>query len=89
MIPTTKPEKCFLLPVPIVGKDAVYVIGLKQRFPSEIQPFEKVREQVTKDYRAEQSLKLARNAGIAFEKTLTNGIAQGKTFSTPLPKKPK
>lgn len=66
---------------PVVGLDAVYVVGFKQRFPSEIQPFEKVRDQVAQDYRAEQSLKLARNAGIAFEKTLTNGIAQGKTFS--------
>jgi hypothetical protein len=66
---------------PVVGPDAVYVIGFKQRFPSEVQPFEKVREKVTKDYKTEQSLKLARNAGVAFEKTLTNGIAQGKTFS--------
>jgi len=35
---------------------------------------------VTENFRAEQSLKLARNAGVAFEKTLTNGIASGKTF---------
>ncbi|MEO5803370.1 MAG: SurA N-terminal domain-containing protein [Verrucomicrobiota bacterium] len=78
--PEDKPREMLFTFRPIVGKDAVYAIGLKQRFPSEIQPFEKVREKVTEDYRADQSLKLARNAGIAFEKTLTNGIAQGKTF---------
>lgn len=66
---------------PVVGPDAVYVLGIKQRFPSEIQPFEKVREQVVKDYKAEQSMDMARDAGVAFEKTLTNSIAQGKTFS--------
>ena len=65
---------------PIIGRDAVYAIGFKQRFQSEVQPFEKVREKVTEDFRNEQALKLARNAGIAFEKNLTNGIAQGKTF---------
>jgi hypothetical protein len=67
---------------PVVGSDAVYVLSIKQQFPSENQPFEKVREQVTKDYKAQQSLKLARDAGVAFEKTLTNGVAQGKTFDT-------
>lgn len=62
-------------------EEAVYVIALNKRIPSEIQPFDKVREQVTKDFREQESLRLARQAGAAFEKTLTNGVAQGKAFS--------
>lgn len=65
---------------PVVGPNAVYVLGLKQHFASEVQPFEKVRDEVIKDYKASESLKMAREAGTAFEKTLTNGVAQGKNF---------
>jgi hypothetical protein len=65
---------------PLVGEDGVYVIGLKQQFPSEIQPFEKVRDEVAQDYREAEAKKLARQAGVEFEKTLTNGITAGKTF---------
>ena len=56
-------------------------MALNRRIPSEIQPFEKVRDQVTEDYRAEQSLQLARQAAADFGKTFTNGLTQGKTFS--------
>lgn len=65
----------------VPAEEGFYVIALNKRIPSEIQPFEKVREQVTQDYREQESLKLARQAGATFEKALTNGVAQGKTFA--------
>ncbi|MEO6035301.1 MAG: SurA N-terminal domain-containing protein, partial [Verrucomicrobiota bacterium] len=63
-------------------EEGVYVIALNKRIPSETQEFEKVRAEVTKDFREQESLKLARQAGAAFEKTATNAVAQGKTFAT-------
>ncbi len=63
----------------ILSEDGVYVIAVRQRFPSEIQPFEKVEKQVADDYRAEQSVRLAHQAGMAFDKAVTNETA--KTFS--------
>lgn len=80
--PDDKAKELLFTASPVTGEHAVYVLGFNRRIPTEIQPYEKVRDQVAKDYKSEQSLKLARNAGIAFEKTLTNGVAQGKTFET-------
>jgi len=65
---------------PIVGKDGAYVIALKQRLPSRIPSLDEVREKVTADYKMAQAINLARQAGMSFYQTLTNGLAQGKTF---------
>jgi hypothetical protein len=65
---------------PIVGKDGAYVIALKQRLPSRIPSLDEVREKVTADYKMAQAMNLARQAGTSFYQTLTNGLAQGKTF---------
>jgi len=65
---------------PIVGKDGAYVIALKQRLPSRIPSLDEVREKVTADYKMAQAMNLARQAGMSFYQTLTNGLAQGKTF---------
>ena len=64
----------------IPGEKAFYIIALKNRFPSEMQPLEKIRDKVTADYRSTQALELARKAGNSFHATLTNGLAQKKTF---------
>ena len=66
---------------PIAGEDAVYVIAMDKRIPSEIPPLEQIRERVTADYKYDQAKSLARQAGQAFYTTLTNGLGQGKTFS--------
>ncbi len=65
---------------PIPGEKAFYVIALKNRIPSEMQPLEKIRDKVTADYQNSQALELARKAGNSFHATLTNGLAQKKTF---------
>ena len=76
------PEAPFATPVISVDQDAVYIVALKQRIPSSIPPFENVREMVTTDYRNTQARDLVREAGSAFYTSLTNGLAQGKTFET-------
>jgi hypothetical protein len=66
---------------PILGMDSAYVIALNQKLPSEIPALDQIRAQVVKDYRYSQALNLARQAGMDFYQTLTNGLAQGKTLS--------
>jgi len=62
------------------GHDAVYLIALDKRIPSEIPALDKIRERVVADYRYEQAKNMARQAGFSFITTLTNGLAQGKAF---------
>jgi peptidyl-prolyl cis-trans isomerase D len=68
------------VPEPIITRDGVYVISFKNRLPREIPPLEKIRDQVLADYKYSQALTLARKSGADFARTLTNGLAQGKTF---------
>jgi hypothetical protein len=67
---------------PILGSNAVYVIALTKKIPSEIPPLEQIRPQVVRDYRHSQALTLARQAGLDFYQALTNGLAQGKTLAS-------
>jgi len=64
---------------PIGGLEAVYVIALDKKIPSEIPTLDQIRPQVVRDYEYNQALNLARKAGADFYHTLTNGLAQGKT----------
>ncbi|HEY0455390.1 MAG TPA: peptidylprolyl isomerase [Verrucomicrobiae bacterium] len=66
---------------PIIGDNAVYVIGLKERQPSVPQPFEKVKDKVTEDFKHEKALEVARNSGTNFVTTATNSLAQKKSFA--------
>lgn len=66
---------------PLLGKEAVYVIAYNKQIPSEIPPLEKIRDQVTADYKHTQALAKARQEGAAFSQKVTAGVAQGKTFA--------
>jgi hypothetical protein len=66
---------------PQICEDGVYVIAYDKKYPSEIPPLDKIRERVTAEYRYSQAVLLARQAGTSFVQTLTNGLAQGKSFS--------
>jgi peptidyl-prolyl cis-trans isomerase D len=66
---------------PIPGEHAVYVLALKTNLPSELPPLDKIREKVAADYKHAQALEMARKEGTAFQTTLTNGLAQKKTFA--------
>lgn len=65
---------------PIRGEDAIYIIAYHKEIPSEMPPLSDIRERVVQDYRQSEALRLARQAGENFQTTLTNGVAQGKTF---------
>ncbi|MBC8096429.1 MAG: SurA N-terminal domain-containing protein [Akkermansiaceae bacterium] len=66
---------------PLIGETAVYVITLAKRIPSEVPPFETVRDRVVADYRHSQATMTARRAGNDFARAVTNGLAAGKTFA--------
>lgn len=67
---------------PIPGENAVFVIARNKQLPSENPPFEAVKARVEQDYKLSQAAQAARSAGIAFAQSVTNGLAQGKAFTT-------
>lgn len=66
---------------PIVGEDAVYVVGQGQIFPSRARSLEEVRSQVVEGFKASESARLAREAGTAFAASVTNSANAGKKFA--------
>ncbi len=66
---------------PILGKNAVYVIALHSRVPSEMPTFGKIQDKVTTDYRQQQALELARKAATNFQATVTNALQQKRSFA--------
>ena len=68
------------IPGPVAGREAVIVMALNKKLPSESPSFETVKDKVTFDYKYSEALKLARKAGADFDKLATNAMAQGKTF---------
>lgn len=66
---------------PYLGMDGTYVYGLHKRINSEIPPLDQIRGRVENDYTMMQAAEMARGAGRAFYSTLTNGFAQGKSFT--------
>jgi len=65
---------------PYRGQDGIYIIAFNKRLPSEVPSLDLIRDRVVADYRYEQAKTMARQAGLGFYPTLTNGLAQGKTF---------
>jgi hypothetical protein len=64
----------------IAAEDGFYVLYFKQRFPSEQQSFEKVKDRVEADFKRTEARKLAQQAGEKFAASVTNALAAGKTF---------
>jgi peptidyl-prolyl cis-trans isomerase D len=67
---------------PIVSTNGVYVIALTRQLPSEIPPFADIRARVTDDYRIQQAIGLAREAGTNLYVKLTVNMAVGKSFAS-------
>jgi len=65
---------------PIKGRDAFYILAFHKVLPSEIPPLEQIKDKVTMDYKMGQAALQARRAGAEFSQTVSNGMAQGKTF---------
>lgn len=66
---------------PLIGEEAVYVMALKEKVPGEMPPLEKVTDKVTTDFKNDKAREMARTAGTNFHATLTNALAQGKSFA--------
>jgi len=66
---------------PIVGADAVYIIGLADRIPSQIPPFEAIHERVMRDYEYHEAAVKARTAGTNFYYSAAVQMAAGQTFA--------
>jgi hypothetical protein len=67
---------------PIVGPNAVYVMALLKRLPSEIPPFDEIHDRVTADFRHRQAVLLARQAGTNFVHNLTSELAGSQDFAS-------
>ena len=67
---------------PIAGPDAIYVIALVRQLPSEIPPFEEIRDRVTQDFQMQQAATLAQEAGTNFAYKLTVSMATGNSFAS-------
>lgn len=65
---------------PIVGSNAVYVIALAKRLPSEIPPFSQIHTRVTHDYQFHEAMLRAQAAGTNFALKLEISLATGKSF---------
>jgi hypothetical protein len=79
--------------LPVVGMDAVYVIGIKNRIPSEVPVLATINEKVTSEYKLFQALTAARQAGNAFHAAVTsykkrgcrcNGTERGRNEHVPI-----
>jgi hypothetical protein len=66
---------------PLLGEDAVYVVAFNRLIPSSVPTLDQIHDRVAADYRYSEATTLARRAAENFHRTLTNGMAQGKSFS--------
>lgn len=71
-------DQPFAQPVP--GENGVYVMALAKRLPSELPALDEIRPRVVADFTQLQSTMFARQATVLFYNTVTNELAQGKTF---------
>lgn len=65
----------------IQGRDGAYIMAMGKRLPRENPSFEQVREKVEADYKRSQAMMLVQQAARSFHQSLTNALAQGKTFT--------
>lgn len=66
---------------PVMGADAVYVIAMHSRLPSELPTYEQVRDRVARDYSYYESAMAVRAAGMSLATTVSNALAAGKAFT--------
>jgi len=67
---------------PIVGPDGVYVIAFDKQLPSEIPPFEQIRDRVTQDFQMHGATVLAQQAGTNFTFSVRIRMATGSSFKS-------
>jgi hypothetical protein len=81
--PDDKERSLLYAPSPLIGEsNAVYVIGLQKRIPSQMQTLSEVHDTVVKDYREDKSMELARAAGEKFATAAQTALGQGQSFDS-------
>ncbi|MCP5527993.1 MAG: peptidylprolyl isomerase [Verrucomicrobiales bacterium] len=65
----------------VVGQDGVYLLALKDRLPSEVEPLDAVRARVMFDFTRDRARRLAVEAGDQLAASLKAAVAGGKTFA--------
>ncbi len=81
--PEDKKREMIYAPSPLLGENAVYAVGLQQRYKSQVQALSVVYDKVVADYRRSKSLELAKAAGDKFATALQSGMQQqDKTFDS-------
>lgn len=65
----------------IPGDDAFYIIATKEILTSSNPKFEDIRAKVLERYKMTEAQRMAYFGGMAFQSQVTNGLAQGKTFT--------
>jgi hypothetical protein len=78
--PDDKERSLLYAPSPLLGENAVFVAGLQQQFPSQLQSLSEVHDAVVHDYREIKSMELAKTAGEKFASAVQAGLAQGNSF---------
>jgi hypothetical protein len=66
---------------PIAGKDGIYVIARDKQFARETPALDQIRPKVVEDLRHSEAIRAALKEAVAFYQSLTNGLAEGKSFS--------
>jgi hypothetical protein len=66
---------------PVMGKTAAYVVAQGQIVPSRLQTMAEVQTEVAAAFKASESVRLARDAGLMFATSVTNAANAGKKFS--------
>jgi SurA N-terminal domain/PPIC-type PPIASE domain len=67
---------------PVAGPDGIYLIALAKQLPSEIPPFDEIRERVAMDFQFRSAALLALNRGTNFVRNLTAQMATGHSFAS-------
>ncbi len=69
------------LSVPIVGEDGIYILARDKQFPREIPPLEQVETNVVADLKHYIARTNAVGAALTFYRSVTNDLAQSKSFT--------
>lgn len=65
---------------PIPGLDGVYIVAFDKSIPSHIPPLAEIHSRVAEDYKLSHAMEMAQINGRIFGQTVTNQMAQGKSF---------
>jgi len=66
---------------PVRGADGVYIIALDKFIPSRIPPLTEIHSRVLADYKMAQATRMAQINGHIFGQSISNQLAQGKSFA--------